>query len=723
MDWRSGPWRSARWRRIIGFGALFTLLGVALFYPQSVGMGWARVDVASAWLLFLLSTLSFLAIIALGFVLLRQLLKLYTERRANVLGSKFKTKMLAGALGLSLIPVVCMFAFAYGLINRTLNQWFSLPVEVVQQDTARMSQLLRQQLQQQASRTAAALARQPRLLTAWRQGRRGYLRAALAAAAGPEGFAAATDFQGGIVAAAGLPAGLTQLPAPAPGKHQEPRLAGYQTSAAATPYGWILAGRRLPAPLAARLDKLARDDTTYAQLGRQRRALKRLYTEYLVLLTLAILFAATWFALFLSKLVTTPIQALSQATGEIARGNLGHRIRVPAKDEIATLVASFNRMAGDLEAGRRELEISGERVRAANAELEARRRYTETLLESIPSAVLSLDSRHAIARINPAVIRLFGERARAARRLDDLLEGESRREMHRLLRKAERLGTIASQIELAGPGDAAISAAVTVSFVGGGALRPSGGGFVVVFEDLTDVLRMQQIAAWREVARRIAHEIKNPLTPIALSAERIRRRLERDPDGAPRPADTMEVIASCARTIQAEVRSLESLVGEFSAFARFPAAKPVACDLNVVLERALQAFDGRLDGVRLRSELRPLPLLWLDPDELRRVFVNLIDNAAEAVRGGSVREIVVGTECGDGFVEAYVADSGQGIPAAVKERLFLPYVTTKPRGTGLGLAIVSRIVADHGGTIRVEENQPVGTRFVIEFTPPAANGG
>ncbi|MGH9535216.1 MAG: sensor histidine kinase, partial [Terriglobales bacterium] len=477
-----------------------------------------------------------------------------------------------------------------------------------------------------------------------------------------------------------------------------------------------------PAALAARLKKLAADDHTYAQLGRQRRALRGLYTEYLLLLTLAILFAATWFALFLSKLVTTPIQALSQATEEIARGNLGHRIQVAAKDEVATLVGSFNRMARDLEANRRELDIAGERERAAHAELEARRRYTETLLESIPSAVISLDSRRVIERINPAVVRLFGERARAARRLDELVEGDSRREMHRLLRKAERLGAIAGQMDLAGAQGGTVTAAVTVSVIGGSANGRRGGGFVLVLEDLTDVLRMQQMAAWREVARRIAHEIKNPLTPIALSAERIRRRLERDPEGAPPAADTVEVIGECARTIQAEVKSLESLVGEFSAFARFPAAKPVSCDLNAVVERALRAFDGRLDGVRLRSELQPLPPLWLDPEELRRVFVNLIDNAAEAVRGASVREIVVGTECGDGFVEAYVADSGHGIPDAVKERLFLPYVTTKPQGSGLGLAIVSRIVSDHGGTIRVEENRPVGTRFVIEFIPAAAAG-
>ncbi len=713
--WR--PWGSARSRRIIGFGLLFAALGVALFYPQSVGMGWARVDVASTWLLFLLSTLSFLGIIALGFVLLRQLLKLYAERRANVLGAKFKIKLVAGALGLSLIPVVCMFVFTYGLVNQTINQWFSLPVESVRRDTTNLSRLLDGEMQMRAGAAAHALAENP-LLASSPQGGGRALRKLLAAAAGPSGFAAAVNPAGRIRAAAGLPAGLARLPTAGPGERM--RVGGelYWTGAASSGNGAIVVGRRLPSALAARLKRLAADDATYAQLGRQRRALRRLYTEYLLLLTLAILFAATWFALFLSKLVTTPIQALSQATGEIARGNLGHRIQVTAKDEIATLVTSFNRMAQELEANRRELEVSGERERAANAELEARRRYTETLLESIPSAVISLDGRRYIERINPAVVRLFGDRARAARRLDDLVEGDSRRDMHRLLRKAERLGAIAGQLDLAGAQGGTVTAAVTVSAVGGH--RRGSGGFVLVLEDLTDVLRMQQIAAWREVARRIAHEIKNPLTPIALSAERIRRRLEREPEGALPPPGTLEVIGECARTIQAEVKSLENLVGEFSAFARFPAPKPVICDLNAVVERAVRAFDGRLDGVRLRSELHPLPALLLDPEELRRVFVNLIDNAAEAVRSAPVREIVVGTECGDGFVEAYVADSGQGIPATVKERLFLPYVTTKAQGTGLGLAIVSRIVADHGGTIRVEENRPVGTRFVIEFTPPAA---
>ncbi|HZT74023.1 MAG TPA: ATP-binding protein [Terriglobales bacterium] len=713
---------SARRRRILLVGGALLILIAVLFYPQAVSIRFVPPNLENTWLLFLLSALVFLAIVILSFVLLRQLLKLYAERRANVLGAKFKTKLVIGALGLSLIPVVCMFAFTYGLINRTLDKWFSRPVEAVRDDTARLTGLLENYIRANASDEAAAIAANPSMAEAIRRGdavRAAQLLAADRTTLGG-GFALVATGPGRWLASYGLSA------APARALPPEPPMLGGEVQLGATTYllagasvagappeSRVYVGMPVPAPLAARVARLSADYRTYEQLGRERRALRNLYTEYLALLTLAILFAATWFALFLSKLVVVPIQALAQATEEIARGNLGHRIEVKAKDEILALVESFNRMAADLEIGRRQLE-------AANAELDGRRRFMETLLESIPSAVLLLDRERALSHVNPAVTRLFGERAQSAHRLDDLFDGESRQELSHLFRKSERLGVIAGQMEITGSGPGrSFTAAVTVAAIRRGAERAPAAGYVVMIEDLTDVLRMQRVAAWREVARRIAHEIKNPLTPIALSAQRIRRWLERQPGPAPSAA----LVAECAQTIETEVRSLETLVDEFSAFARFPASRPVPCDLNAVIERALRNFDGRLDGIRVRTRLGSLPSLRLDPEEMHRVFVNLIDNAAEALQHGSYREITIGTEAGDGVVEAYVADTGPGISAADKERIFLPYVSSKRRGTGLGLAIVSRIVADHGANLRVEDNAPVGTRFVIEFPlADSANG-
>jgi nitrogen fixation/metabolism regulation signal transduction histidine kinase len=237
----------------------------------------------------------------------------------------------------------------------------------------------------------------------------------------------------------------------------------------------------------------------------------------------------------------------------------------------------------------------------------------------------------------------------------------------------------------------------------------------MVLEDITDLLRAQKQTAWREVARRIAHEIKNPLTPIALSAERIRRHLERSnsPDAA-----SLTVIKHCAETIRSSVDTVRTLVDEFSVLARFPASQPQPSDINSIVNQALLMFDGRLDGIQVRRYLASdLPRVQADPDAMKRAVANLVDNAAEAMQHSLVKEINISTMLlGDrDSVEIVVADTGHGVTSELKERLFLPYFSTKKRGTGLGLAIVSRIVQDHHGSIRVEENSPVGTRFIVEL--------
>jgi len=236
-----------------------------------------------------------------------------------------------------------------------------------------------------------------------------------------------------------------------------------------------------------------------------------------------------------------------------------------------------------------------------------------------------------------------------------------------------------------------------------------------VFEDLSDLLRAQKQAAWREVAQRVAHEIKNPLTPIALSAERIHRHLSR---GAAPDAASLEVLRGCAETIGKAVETVRSLVDEFSALARFPASRPRPASLNTLVEGALAMFNGRLEGIRVRAELSPdLPPVMADPEAIQRALANLVDNAAEALEDALLKEIAVSTSlvASRDAVELVVSDTGHGVSREVKERLFLPYFSTKQRGTGLGLSIVSRIVEDHHGSIRVEENKPFGTRFVIEL--------
>jgi nitrogen fixation/metabolism regulation signal transduction histidine kinase len=397
-------------------------------------------------------------------------------------------------------------------------------------------------------------------------------------------------------------------------------------------------------------------------------------------------------ALYLSRLITVPMAELASATQEISRGNLAYRVRVGAQDEIGALVDSFNLMADELEHNRQELE--------------ARRRYTETILENTPSAVLSLNRRHHIERANAAVERLFGSSGTAPRQLGDLFDAASLGEIQHLLRKSDRWPQAAGQIEVH-TGGRRLTLAATAAALSGGA------GYVLVLDDLTDLLHIQRAAAWREVARRIAHEIKNPLTPIALSAERIQRRLA--PLRASAPAPAVEVVSECAAIIASEVGSLQRLVDEFSTYARFPHTEPVPCDLNDIIERALRAFDGRLEGIEIRTRLDPLPALRLDPEAMKRAFINLIDNAAEAMHHAPYRQLTLATQQLDGVVEAVVADTGHGLPSADKQRLFLPYYSTKQRGTGLGLAIVLRIVEENGGSLRAEDNTPIGARFIMEL--------
>ncbi|HXR98487.1 MAG TPA: ATP-binding protein [Terriglobales bacterium] len=667
--------------RIAGISLALLILVVVLFVPQAFSLR-IHASPESTWTLFLLSALSFLAIVVLTFVLVRQIAKLVAERRANVLGAQFKIKLVVGALALSLTPVVCMFGFTYGLINRTLDKWFSQPVVTLRDDNQQTLEMLNRFVADNARIAAEGIAQSPRVRTLNADQVAAALSRRRATLAG--GFARVFDAAGHALASVNVP----------------PTARWHEYAISRAPIeggGEVAVGMPIPPSITAQLARLAQDRDRYERLNQERRSLRLIYTAYLLLLTLAILFGATWMALYLSRLVTVPIGELAQATDEISRGNLAYRVRVSAHDEIGRLVDSFNSMAQQLQ--------------AANQELDGRRRYTEALLENTPSAVISLGADYSIERVNPAVQRLFGAPAHPTK-LEELFDASSRREIQHLLRKSERWPAATGQIEVERSGRQ-LTLAVTAAAVAAGTRRGRFASYVLVLEDLTDLLRIQKTAAWREVAQRIAHEIKNPLTPIALSAQRIRRRLRAQGE------DNQAVIEECATTIEAEAHSLQRLVDEFSAFARFPHAKLVASDLNEIIERALRAFDGRLDGIEIRTSFDTLPPLALDAEDMKRVFINLIDNAAEAMHGCPYRQLSLRTQALDGAVEAVVADTGRGLPPGDKQRLLLPYVSTKDRGSGLGLAIALRIVEENGGTLRVEDNTPLGARFIVEWPLPA----
>lgn len=709
----------------IAVGLLFAVLASQTAFNNTI----LQADTnQQAIIFYALSLLISLLFVALTFVLARNLLKLFAERRMGVLGSKFRTRMVAGALLLSFVPVMVMYWFAYGLMNRSIDKWFSTPVEEVRSDTLAIASIAARFAQQNARAEAAAIAASPEVARGFSgQGTAGILN---------EFQHHESTLQRGFALA--LRDGNAEVSFNPPAAWQIMKnsfpvadvLAGrpaqftwhdtdYTIGSAPLPGGGtILVAIPLPAEFSQAVHQVEASQQRYFLWSRERRRVRQTYIGLLLLLTMIVLFVTTWLALFLAKLVTRPLAALAEATQEISRGRLDYRVDVRATDEIGDLVRSFNTMAEELEASRRQLESSTRDLGMANTELDQRRRQMETILESIPTGVLSLDANRRVTHTNQALLRIFhpegvheGIQFPRGASLAEVFPADVLEDFEPLLRRADRMGFTTSQMEMP-LSYGSLNVAVTVA-----PLRHQGerSGYVVVFEDLSDLLKAQKQAAWREVARRVAHEIKNPLTPIALSAERIQRHLDRS---APKDRASMGVVRSCAETIAGAVETVRRLVDEFSTLARFPVAKPQPADINEVIENALSMFDGRLDGVGLHKSLAPdLPKVMADNEAIKRAVANLVDNAAEATENAVVREIEISTAlvASRDAVEITVSDTGHGVTRELKEKLFLPYFSTKKRGTGLGLSIVSRIVEDHHGSIRIEENHPVGTRFIVEL--------
>ena len=723
-----------RWY-LLGLSLLLLALMTIVFWQTSLSFGEFRPDdVDQTVLLWSISTLVFLGMVTLGFMLFRNVIKLYIERRGNQLGSRIKTKLVAGALGLTILPVVFLFFFSFSVLNRTLDRWFNQPIEQLQKDSLAINERLKDAARDKVETLAEWIASLPEVSSGVADGGVAGMNQVLRefAQIHQVSYIAVGAIPGRppLVEHASQPALLgmwRQLPA----STQRLGSAGgavFSLEAHDLVYayrpvqngGWVIAGWQMPGNLAATQQSVEAQYRNYQEQARYRRFMRYFYVGMLSLITLFILFVAAWIALFLSRQIVAPIEGLVRATAQLSSGRLDYRIETRAIDELGLLVRSFNQMTEQLEHSRDELE--------------ARRRYTDSILESIPTGVISLSSGGEIIRVNPALAKIFPpEKAATARRLGDLFSGEDDAKMHRLIRRAQRTGLATGSLDLALDGQTK-HIAVTVSALEQDG-RPETGvprGCVIVIEDMSELLRAQKSAAWQEVAQRVAHEIKNPLTPIALSAERMSRLVARyAPNQDLRTRlDLERLLHNCSATINREIEALKTLVDEFSQFARFPNAQPEPGDLNEGVEAALDTYGGRSQDLRILKHLTPdLPLVSVDHEQFRRAVVNLIDNAIEALNGEGPRgmpsgdegqqqkQIVISTAiaAGGDTVELTVADSGHGIAPEDREKLFLPYFSTRKRGTGLGLAIVSRIVAEHKGAIRVEDNYPRGARFVVEI--------
>jgi PAS domain S-box-containing protein len=676
-------------RLLYGLAIVLLALSVLLVVSQGSSLGsFGPSDPQHTFIYWAVFILIFVLIVTLGFILFREFVKLYYARQSNREGSRIRTKLVLGALTLSLVPVFFLVMFSYVVLSYNMNAWFTKPAQNQHDLFASVAKMLQKEMQDETNAQAALLAALPetRLL----------VQAGVRTPGLLERFCNEQELESAAVFRAADGSALdVWRRAGQPFQPERMVRAAAPVREGANTVGTVLLTARVPLDVAGNLKEIEKSTEQWNEILAERHDVRRSYVMLMALITLFVLFLAVWVALFLAKQISVPITAVLEAALEVRKGNLAHRVDVRAVDELGTLVRAFNRMTEELDANSRELD--------------RRRRFTEAILESIPTGVISIASDGSIKRVNRALSKIFPpEQAEKATRLEDLFSREDTAEIKYLMKRARRTGLATRQLELQTT-DRKLHLAVTVS-----ALEERlTSGFVVVLEDTSELLRAQKAAAWHEVARRIAHEIKNPLTPIALSADRIGRQLDR----LELPPATARILHECAATISKSVDSVKTLVDEFSQFARFPAAQPVRSDLNEVVAEALAVFKGRLDGISIRTSYAPgLPPVNLDREQFQRAVVNLVDNAAEAMQDSLVKDLFIATQPGSAdTVELLVADSGCGVSPEDKEKLFLPYFSTKNRGTGLGLAIVSHIVAEHNGQIRVEDNRPTGARFTVEI--------
>ncbi len=679
-------------RRRLAFAAaaLSLLVLLALMVWQgSFSFSFAPSDLRETLILWAVSTLIFLLAVVLTFMLFRAWVKLYLDRQKNREGSRMRSKLLFGALALTVAPTLFSALFNYAVLNRTLEKWFTSPARGVQMNVQDLDKSYKKEAQERVQAEADWISLLPETHEAAVRGR---IQASFFRSLSNERGIRQLIF----APLAGVPVLLYQ-------NFEKPSSLLLHATADVKDNGKVLGKITIASVLngdaSAKEDAIQRFMDEQKQLAGRKKFYYDTYFLLICLLTLFVLFFAAWSAQILSRQISVPISALLEASQEVRRGNLSYRVRVNAMDELATLVRAFNEMTNELEGNARELE--------------SRRRFTEAILESIPTGVISVSADEKIERVNRALAGIFSrDAALAAKRLEDLFSGEDLAEIRYVLKRARRTGTAACQLEIQRT-SSVLHLAVTVASL------EEQRGFVMVLEDTSDLLRAQKAAAWQEVARRIAHEIKNPLTPILLSADRIARQFRK----VPLNRDLRGILDECTQTIQQEVETVKSLVDEFSQFSRFPSAQPVPTDLNEVIKSVMAVFAGRLEGVTVSTALdEKLPLVMADREQMKRVIVNLIDNAAEAMSEAPVRKLLVATSQSlPDSVELSVTDTGCGISAADKDKLFLPYFSTKQRGTGLGLAIVSHIVTEHHGRVRVEDNYPVGARFVIELNALVAD--
>ncbi|OPY84312.1 MAG: Sensor protein kinase WalK [Syntrophus sp. PtaU1.Bin208] len=682
-------------------------------------------------LIFGLININIILIILLIFLIIRNVVKLVFERRQGVVGSKMRTKLVAAFVCLSLIPTILLFLVAGNFLSFSIDNWFNVRVGDALNKTLEVAQIYYRQYEENAKYHAGQLSadimenqlnegeRVDYLKTLVQQ-RQKQIKASVVEIYlddRTKGMVFLGPEQGDIKPLSPTPQVMEEVFTGNEVSIIQPSENGefisglvpiYSNAHPSEVIGAVVVSYFVPREIVDKISIVSKASEQYGQLHLMQNPIKISYMITLAIITLLIIFSATWFGLFMAKGITVPILDLADATKRIAKGDWSRQIDIVAGDEIGVLVDSFNSMTRDLKESKENLE-------QANMNLEQRRKYMETVLHNVSAGVISVDEKGFITTINGAAGRMLDIKLERVinRRYEDILLSEHLALAEVLLKDLEKSpkGQIERQLELMLK-ERALTILMTLTLV-----RDDEGhemGMVIVFEDLTQLQQAERAAAWREVARRMAHEIKNPLTPIQLSAQRLQRKY------GEQLGDQGGIFYECTRTIIDQVELLKNLVNEFSRYARMPVTRPAPGNLNETLTDAVTLYQDAHKDILFEFELsEEMPKVILDSEQIKRVMTNLLDNAVAAVNKseGTIKIRTI-YDRGKNLAVTEVADNGCGVPSGYKMKVFEPYFSMKKSGTGLGLAIVSSIISDHHGHITISNNEPRGT--VVTFDLPVA---
>ncbi|MGB5923941.1 MAG: ATP-binding protein [Syntrophobacteria bacterium] len=695
----------------------------------------SKLPMGSNVIIFALMNINVILLLLLVYLVTRNVVKLIFERKRNIFGHRLRTKLVITFFTLSLFPTIILFGLASQFISTSMEYWYNIQVE----QSLKTSLELGKSFYQKAINSGFTVSNQLGETVSKRdlldKNKRQQLLKLIREARSEHSLHNIAIYSHNLKL-------LTQDPqTDSPPvvldqpmrdviqqvatnrqalHHITPSTAGdliwtltpvYTPTDSKQMAGLLIVGQLLPQDLMTSMAEITRGFENYQQMKMLKKPIKISHLIMLSIVTLLILFCASWFGFYLAKSITVPIQELAEGARRIADGDLDVHVDQDSDDEIGTLVNSFNRMTVDLQASQAALKETNLELKLTSEENERRRRYMEIVLGNVAAGVVSVDGEGHLRTINKSAESMFGLQAEDVlhRHYSEVLQANHMEiagkftEMHQITKQPTMQRQVSSLV-----GNRLMTLLVTVSI-----LRDEEGqyvGIVVVFDDLTELEKAQRMAAWREVARRIAHEIKNPLTPIQLSAQRLRRKYLR------RFAEDGKVFEECTRTIINQVDELKLLVNEFSNFARMPAASLSPNDLPEIVEETISLFRESHPATSFVFEQQnPLPLLDLDREQMKRVMINLLDNAVTAVDGNGEISVNLSFDEILKIARLEVSDNGPGIPGKDKIGMFEPYFSTKEKGSGLGLAIVSNIIADHHGFIRVRDNQPRGTTIVVEL--------